>query len=40
MASEGAAPDDGVPEQTRTFHLKANLAGNPTSLPVILHVKN
>lgn len=31
--------DDWVPEQTRTFHLKANQAGNPTSQPVVLHVR-
>jgi WD40 repeat protein len=28
-----------VPEQTRLFHLRAAEEGNPTSLPVILHVR-
>jgi hypothetical protein len=31
--------DDWVPEQTRTFHLKASSPGNPTSQPVILRVQ-
>jgi hypothetical protein len=29
-----------VPEQTRVFHLRAEEAGNQTSSPVILHVRN
>lgn len=28
-----------VPETTRTFHLKANVTGGQTSLPIVLHVK-
>lgn len=28
-----------VPETTRLFHLKANVEGNQTSLPVMLHVR-
>jgi hypothetical protein len=31
--------DDWVGPQRRTFHLKANAAGNPTSLPVVLRVE-
>ena len=28
-----------VPETSRPFHLVANVAGNPTSLPVLLHIR-
>ncbi len=31
---------DGVPEQSRLFHLRSTAKGTPASAPVLLHVKN
>ena len=32
-------PEEGVPESTRTFHLRTKNGGGQTSVPIILHVK-
>jgi hypothetical protein len=32
--------DDWVPETTRAFHLRAEVEGNITSWPIVLHVRS